>query len=186
MVAVPAEAAVGTPMARTPPMLTTAAPAEAARVELQEEPAPTVRRARRPSSITTDDADGSSDGQRAGTRECADHGAHTGSSATSTLASSPRCRHPARYDARTEGDSAAPRARATSFAGSANRDKNTHLPGNVVFPTTSVEVKGLEPSASTLRTYGSQPFDQVLSEDFPGGSVWITSGSLTLPLLPSR
>ena len=48
-----------------------------------------------------------------------------------------------------------------------------------------VEVKGLEPSASTLRMYGSQPFDQALSGDFPGGGVSIPSGSLTIPPLPA-
>ena len=49
-----------------------------------------------------------------------------------------------------------------------------------------VEVKGLEPSASTLRKCGSQCFDQALSEDFPGSGVAIPSGSLTIPPLPSR
>jgi len=53
-------------------------------------------------------------------------------------------------------------------------------------PDEMVEVKGFEPSASTLRMSGSRPFDQGLSEDFPGGSVSIPSGSLTIPLLPSR
>jgi len=48
-----------------------------------------------------------------------------------------------------------------------------------------VEVKGFEPSSSTLRKYGSQPFDQVISEDFPGGGVAIPSGSLTIPPLPA-
>jgi len=48
-----------------------------------------------------------------------------------------------------------------------------------------VEVKGLEPSASTLRTYGSQCIDQALSEDFPGSGVAIPSGSLHDPS-PSR
>src|SRR5271157_3292718 len=32
----------------------------------------------------------------------------------------------------------------------------------------AVEVKGLEPSASTLRMSGSRRYDQVLSEEFPG------------------
>ena len=49
-----------------------------------------------------------------------------------------------------------------------------------------VEVKGLEPSASTLRTSGSRRYDQVLSEDFPASSVSIPSGSITIPPLPSR
>jgi hypothetical protein len=49
-----------------------------------------------------------------------------------------------------------------------------------------VEVKGFEPSASALRKYGSQCFDQVLSEDHPGGGVAIPSGSLTIPPRPSR
>ena len=49
-----------------------------------------------------------------------------------------------------------------------------------------VEVKGLEPSASTLRMSGSRPFDLVLSEDLPGGGVSIPSGPLTIPLLPAR
>ncbi|HEX3795607.1 MAG TPA: hypothetical protein VHV57_14030 [Acidimicrobiales bacterium] len=49
-----------------------------------------------------------------------------------------------------------------------------------------VEVKGFEPSASTLRMSGSRRYDQVLSEDFPGSGVSIPSGSLTIPLLPSR
>jgi hypothetical protein len=49
-----------------------------------------------------------------------------------------------------------------------------------------VEVKGLEPSASALRKCGSQCFDQALSEDFPGSGILIPSGSLTIPLLPSR
>ena len=49
-----------------------------------------------------------------------------------------------------------------------------------------VEVKGLEPSPSALRMSGSQCFDQVLSEDFPGSGVSIASGSLTIPLFPSR
>ena len=40
-------------------------------------------------------------------------------------------------------------------------------------------MKGLEPSASTLRKYGSQPLDQALSENVPGGGVAIPSGSLT-------
>ncbi len=53
-------------------------------------------------------------------------------------------------------------------------------------PALPVEVKGFEPSASTLRKYGSQPFDQVLSEDFPGGGAAIPSGSLTIPPLRSR
>ena len=52
--------------------------------------------------------------------------------------------------------------------------------------TTLVEVKGLEPSASTLRKCGSQCFDQVLSEDFPGSGVAVLSGPLTIPPLPSR
>jgi len=45
---------------------------------------------------------------------------------------------------------------------------------------------GLEPTASTLRKYGSQLFDQALSEDSPGSGVSIPSGYLTIPLLPSR
>ena len=49
-----------------------------------------------------------------------------------------------------------------------------------------VEVSGLEPPTSTMRKYGSQRFDQALSEDFPGSSVSIPSGSLTIPPLPSR
>ncbi len=49
-----------------------------------------------------------------------------------------------------------------------------------------VEVKGLEPSASALRKYGSQCFDQVLFEDLPGSSVAVPSGPLTIPPLPSR
>ena len=49
-----------------------------------------------------------------------------------------------------------------------------------------VEVSGLEPPTSTMRTSGSWRFDQGLSEDFPGGGVSIPSGSLTIPLLPSR
>ena len=49
-----------------------------------------------------------------------------------------------------------------------------------------VEVKGFEPSASALRKYGSQRFDQDLSEDSPGSGVSIPSGSLTIPPLPSR
>ena len=49
-----------------------------------------------------------------------------------------------------------------------------------------VEVKGFEPSASALRKYGSQRFDQALSEDLPGSGVSIPSGSLTIPLLPSQ
>ena len=44
-----------------------------------------------------------------------------------------------------------------------------------------VEVKGLEPSASTLRMCGSQPSDQALSEEVPGSGVSIPSGSLTIP-----
>ena len=51
---------------------------------------------------------------------------------------------------------------------------------------TFVEVTGFEPASSTLRMYGSQWFDQVLSEDFPGSSVAIPSGPLTIPPLPSR
>jgi hypothetical protein len=53
-------------------------------------------------------------------------------------------------------------------------------------PGPSVEVKGLEPSASTLRMSGSRRFDQDLSDDFPGGGFSIPSGSLTIHLLPSR
>jgi len=49
-----------------------------------------------------------------------------------------------------------------------------------------VEVMGFEPTASTLRKCGSQRFDQALSEDFPGSSVAIPSGSLTIPRLPAR
>jgi site-specific DNA recombinase len=51
---------------------------------------------------------------------------------------------------------------------------------------TRVEVMGFEPTASTLRKYGSQRFDQVLSEDLPGGGVAIPSGSLMIPPLPAR
>jgi site-specific DNA recombinase len=43
-----------------------------------------------------------------------------------------------------------------------------------------VEVMGFEPTASTLRKYTSQCFDQVLSEDFPSSSVAIPSGPLTI------
>ena len=49
-----------------------------------------------------------------------------------------------------------------------------------------VEVMGFEPTASTLRKYGSQRFDQALSEEFPGSGVSIPSGHLTIPPLPSR
>ena len=56
----------------------------------------------------------------------------------------------------------------------------------VSWPFCRVEVKGLEPSSSALRKSGSRRFDQVLCEDFPGGSVSIPSGSLTIPLRPSR
>ena len=49
-----------------------------------------------------------------------------------------------------------------------------------------VEVKGLEPSACTLRMSGSRRLDQVLSEALPGSGVSIPSGSLTFPPLPSR
>ena len=38
---------------------------------------------------------------------------------------------------------------------------------------------------STMPMSGSQPFDQVLSEDFPGSRVSIPSGSLTIHLLSS-
>jgi len=48
------------------------------------------------------------------------------------------------------------------------------------------EVMGFEPTASTLRTYGSQRFNQALSEDLPGSGVSIPSGPLTSPPLPSR
>ena len=41
---------------------------------------------------------------------------------------------------------------------------------------------GFEPTASTLRKYGSQPFDQVLSEDFPGSGVSI----MTITFLGDR
>ena len=49
-----------------------------------------------------------------------------------------------------------------------------------------VEVKGLEPSASTLRKYGFQTFGQAFSENFPGSGVAIPSGLLTIPAVPSR
>ncbi len=49
-----------------------------------------------------------------------------------------------------------------------------------------VEVKGLEPSASTLRKCGSRCFDQGLSYDLPGSGVAIPSGPLTIPRLPAR
>jgi site-specific DNA recombinase len=58
--------------------------------------------------------------------------------------------------------------------------------GGVSTKRVMVEVKGFEPSASTLRMYGSQWFDQVSSDDFPGNGVSIPSGSLTIPPLPSR
>ena len=45
---------------------------------------------------------------------------------------------------------------------------------------------GFEPTASTLQMSGSRRVDQGLSEEFPGGGVSIPSGSLTIPLLPSR
>jgi hypothetical protein len=58
---------------------------------------------------------------------------------------------------------------------------------NVDSPADSwVEVSGLEPPTSTLRMSGSRCFDQGLSENFPGSGVSIPSGSLTIPLLPSR
>jgi hypothetical protein len=62
------------------------------------------------------------------------------------------------------------------------------LTGSTFNPVTwpLVEVKGFEPSASTLRMCGSQPFDQVLSEGLPYSGVAIPSGSLTIPPLPSR
>jgi len=49
-----------------------------------------------------------------------------------------------------------------------------------------VEVKGLEPSASTLRMSGSRRFDQGLSGDLPGDGVAIPSRSLRIPPVPSR
>ncbi len=52
--------------------------------------------------------------------------------------------------------------------------------------TPTVEVKGLEPSASTLRMSGSQRFDQDLSEEIAGSGVAIPSGSLAIPPLPAR
>jgi hypothetical protein len=56
----------------------------------------------------------------------------------------------------------------------------------VCAPSSSVEVKGLEPSASTFRKCGSRCHDQALSEDFPDSGVSIPSGSLTIPPLPAR
>jgi hypothetical protein len=47
-------------------------------------------------------------------------------------------------------------------------------------------VMGFEPTASTLRTCGSQCFDQALSEEIAGSGVAIPSDSLTIPLLPAR
>ena len=47
-----------------------------------------------------------------------------------------------------------------------------------------MEVVGFEPTASTLRKYGYQRFDQGLSEDFPGSGVAIPSGSLMIPPFP--
>jgi len=52
--------------------------------------------------------------------------------------------------------------------------------------TFGVEVKGLEPSASTLRKCGSRCFDLGLSYDLPGSGISIPSGSLTIPRLPAR
>jgi hypothetical protein len=50
----------------------------------------------------------------------------------------------------------------------------------------SVEVSGFEPPTSTLRTCGSQCFDQALSKDSPCRGVAIPSGPLTIPPVPSR
>ena len=48
-----------------------------------------------------------------------------------------------------------------------------------------MEVMGFEPTASTLRKFGSQCSDQDLSRTFLV-ALSIPSGSLTIPLLPSR
>jgi hypothetical protein len=47
-----------------------------------------------------------------------------------------------------------------------------------------VEVMGFEPTASTLRTWSSGPFDQGLYTDCPGGepSSQVPSRSLSFPL----
>ena len=57
---------------------------------------------------------------------------------------------------------------------------------NVALCQLSYTPGGVQNTASALRTSGSRRFDQGLSEDFPGGGVSIPSGSLTIPLLPSR
>jgi hypothetical protein len=44
---------------------------------------------------------------------------------------------------------------------------------------------GFEPTASTLRRYGSQLLSRPFPPDFPGNGVSIPSGSLTIPPLPS-
>ena len=53
-------------------------------------------------------------------------------------------------------------------------------------PAHPVEVKGFEPSASTLRKCQSQPFDQEHFEESPGDDVAIPSASLRKTPLPSR
>ena len=53
--------------------------------------------------------------------------------------------------------------------------EGSRVPENLRHHT--VEVKGLEPSASTLRMCGSQCLDKVLSVDLPGSGVAIPSGS---------
>ena len=67
-------------------------------------------------------------------------------------------------------------------------DEGHDLGGSHLRPLTwaLVEVKGLEPSASTLRTYGSRRFDQALSEEIAGRGVAIPSGCLSIPPLPAR
>ena len=49
-----------------------------------------------------------------------------------------------------------------------------------------MEVMGFEPTASTLRMYGPQRFDEVFSDGLPGSNVAIPSGPLRSPQDPSR